>query len=227
MPHLRGRTGALARRDAGLPEGDPATDRERAEGEPGGDDNHPVPAQEPSGAVGQRARPREDRPALEMSPEILGQLLSREVTPRRLLAQCFHQDGVEVALQPGRPATRLGATTELQDPRTGTQWRGGIPLESTTGSTWFQARRLSHQQLEGEGTQAPVVGRRRRRLAGELLWSGVSRRHQARLGCGMGLRGFWVEKLGDPEVEQLDLALGCHQHVGGLEVAMNDEVAVA
>ena len=40
--------------------------------------------------------------------------------------------------------------------------------------------------------------------------------------CG----GVVIEQLGDAEVEQLDLAGAVHQHIAGLQVAMNDEVLV-
>jgi hypothetical protein len=37
---------------------------------------------------------------------------------------------------------------------------------------------------------------------------------------------FTLEELGDAEVEQLDLAVGAHQHVRGLQVPVHDQVRV-
>ncbi len=64
-------------------------------------------------------------------------------------------------------------------------------------------------------------------LAEDLLRSGVARREHALLDLReVGGARLGREDLGDPEVEQLDLAVFRDEHVGGLDVAVDDEAPV-
>ncbi len=84
-------------------------------------------------------------------------------------------------------------------------------------------------QQHAEGVD---VGGRRDRSTGELFGRGVLRRERAAdlareradLGAGGGLAvGARPHQLRDAEVEQLHVARGSHEHVGGLDVAVHDQ----
>ncbi|ODV20559.1 MAG: hypothetical protein ABT27_07585 [Lysobacteraceae bacterium SCN 69-25] len=68
------------------------------------------------------------------------------------------------------------------------------------------------------------VGLRRDRAARELFGRGVFGRQQRAQALRRVLAG--MQQLGDAEVEQLDLARACDEHVGRLEVAMHDQIAM-
>jgi hypothetical protein len=59
-----------------------------------------------------------------------------------------------------------------------------------------------------------------------LLGTGVARRPDPRRGLARVAGRTQVHQLGDAEVEQARLAVVAHQHVAGLEVAMDDEALV-
>jgi hypothetical protein len=91
-----------------------------------------------------------------------------------------------------------------------------------------RAARLAGQALAGDefaeqDAECVDVGRGRDQPAFALLRRSVSRRErrQARLRFVVP-----VEQLGDAEVEQLDLAICCHEHVRRLEVAVHDQRAM-
>ena len=85
---------------------------------------------------------------------------------------------------------------------------------------------LPAQQLVQQHAERIDVGRRRDRTAGHLLRRGVLRR-QRRAGLPRQPRHAVVfDQLGDAEVEQLDLSVGGHEDVRGLEVAMHDQVGM-
>ena len=89
---------------------------------------------------------------------------------------------------------------------------------------------MAGQEFVENHAEGVEVRRRRDGLAAHLLRRGVLRRHRpnARLRqrrpAGAGLVA--AEHLGNAEVEQLELAVLGHEHVRGLEVAMDDEAAV-
>ena len=85
----------------------------------------------------------------------------------------------------------------------------------------------SSQQFVEEQPKGVDVGRSRDAGAGHLLGACVLRRHRLDTGAGDDRSGVVVgEQLGDAEVEQLDRAAIADQDVRGLEVAMDDEVAM-
>ncbi len=66
-------------------------------------------------------------------------------------------------------------------------------------------------------------------VAAHLLGAGVLRRHQLQPGRGRRerlARELGIEQLGDAEVQQLGRAVGDHEHVGRLDVAVDDQVLV-
>ena len=63
------------------------------------------------------------------------------------------------------------------------------------------------------------------RLSADLLGGGAGG-GQGQARGGFGRRGPGLEELRDAEVQELDLALGSHQEVRRLEIAMHDEIAM-
>ena len=90
-------------------------------------------------------------------------------------------------------------------------------------------RMLAGQQHVEQHAQRIDVGRRRDRQAGELL-GGRELRRQHAAGLARQLRratcALIVEQRGDAEIEELDHAVAGDQHVGGLDVAVHDQVRV-
>jgi hypothetical protein len=89
---------------------------------------------------------------------------------------------------------------------------------------------LSRQQDVQKQPQRVDVRRRRGLSSSNLLGCGIGRcqscallerqrQHLGRLPVGF-------EQLGDTEVEQLHVAIGTHQHVWRLEIAVNDAVGM-
>ncbi len=79
------------------------------------------------------------------------------------------------------------------------------------------------QQFIHQQAERIDVGGGRDRAAANLLGAGVLRRHRAReRGHRRIAVGARAQPLGDAEIEQLDLAVGGHQHVAGFQIAMND-----
>ena len=194
--------------------------------------------------VGTRANRRAPHgPVVQVTPEVVGHGLHRRVPAGGLLAQRLGHDVVEVAAQRRRAACaaswRGGPASAAAAPRVArrrphrTARAGSVSTMariSSAGELAVAARRVpaGQQQVEqhaqrvdvgGGGDVAArellgrrVLGRQRRfALAGE-------RRPLSRLVA--------LQQLGDAEVEQLHLAVRGHQHVGGLEVAVHDQVRV-
>jgi hypothetical protein len=60
-----------------------------------------------------------------------------------------------------------------------------------------------------------------------LLWRGVGGGERSFALAGENRRsGFFLEQFGDPEIEQLDLALSGDEHVGRLDVSVDNQVGV-
>ena len=90
-------------------------------------------------------------------------------------------------------------------------------------------RQAAGEQLVEQDAERVDVRRRGHRLAADLLRARVFRRHQLQPRRGRRQRlpaELRVQQLGDAEVEQLGRAVGRHQHVGRLDVAVDDQVLV-
>jgi len=83
-------------------------------------------------------------------------------------------------------------------------------------------------QLVGNDAEAIDIARRAKRLAANLLGTGVVKRQrphaQRREFAFLRLRAF--HQLGNAEVEQTHLAFGCDEDVGGLEITVHDEAGM-
>ena len=90
-------------------------------------------------------------------------------------------------------------------------------------------RQPTGEQFVEQHAERVDIGGRGHRVAANLLGTGVFRRHQLQSGRGGRerlARELGIEQLGDPEVQQLGRALGDHEHVGRLDVAVDDQVLV-
>ena len=90
-------------------------------------------------------------------------------------------------------------------------------------------RQPAGEQLVEQNAERVDVGCRGDGVATDLLGAGVLGGHQLLSGGSWreGLaRELRVQQLGDPEVQQLGCAVGGHQHVGGLDVTVDDQVLV-
>ena len=174
----------------------------------------------------------------------------RRIPARRVFLQRLHDDRVEIAPQLASQATSVGpacpgnrlrrdvavrARLAASNDRRGTRdvTFGDRALDLSGRHPGQLVRSTPRQELVGERSQGVHIGRRRHGLTANLLGRGVLGRHRSaaetgerRVGAGPVLRCLLMEDLGDTEVEQLDLSVGRHHRVRGLQVAMHDEILV-
>ncbi len=89
-----------------------------------------------------------------------------------------------------------------------------------------EPRMYASQQLEQQHSESVDIGRCRDRFSGELLRRCAHRR-QRRGGGHRQLRSLRIDQLGDAEIEQLHLAFAGDENVRGLQVPMDDQVAMS
>ena len=85
------------------------------------------------------------------------------------------------------------------------------------------------EQLVEQHAERVDIRGRGHRVAAYLLGAGVLRRHQLQPGSGRRerlARELGIQQLGDAEVQQLGCAIGDDEHVGRLDVAVDDQVLV-
>ena len=150
---------------------------------------------------------------------------SRQV---RVVLDRLHDHGVEVTRDPSGASTRGG----VGRPRfRGRHARGRRLRASAAGAHPPPAERREGctpgEELVEDRPERPGVGCHRDRLPAQELGRGVLGRERARA-RGAVLVGVRVlaDEPRDSEVQQLHLAGGRHQDVGGLEVEVQHEVAV-
>ncbi len=151
----------------------------------------------------------QNRLAVEISPEVGGQLEGGRVPPRRFLGEAFQTDGLQVARQP-----RL-------EPRRRDRILGDDHQQSFRGAGTLERGTASNDLVE-DGTERINIG------AGPdlsifpagLLGSHVAgRAHHL---AGDRLAFFDVQPLGQAEVGDLGRALDVEQDIRRFEVAMHD-----
>ena len=98
------RRGGLVPGPLGLPGGDDQSGGEREGDEQPRHEADAVAPQIAECVVAQRALASGDREPPEMAAQILGELLDRQVSLRRLLAHRLQDDAVEIADEPASPA---------------------------------------------------------------------------------------------------------------------------
>ena len=203
---------------------------EREEDERGGCGAGPVPSKELPRAVEERVRPRADRLAGQVPPQVLPERRGREVPPLRLAAQGIHDDVVEVALQAARRAGSLriaGEDAARAHARPLEHLPLDLGLEPSGRRDPSRERERPGQELVEDDAQRPDVRRRRRRLPEDELGRRVGRGESAGVAARHGrVRVLALEELRDPEVEELHVAVLRHEDVRRLEVPVDDEAPV-
>ena len=198
-----------------------------------------VAPDELAGPVGERAGARQHRQAVPVAADVLGEERDAAVAPGRLLAERQRHDAVQVAAQPPpQPVGRLPRGKRLPGAvrvRAADQGAGAAQFLGADGLRDFHrppafqpVGPLAGEQLAEDHPQAVHVAGGGDRLAAQLLRAGVLRGHRAveRRRRLAGVVRVGGDELGDAEVEQLGFALGRDPDVGGLEVAVDDEVLV-
>ena len=154
------------------------------------------------------------------APQVLRQVRRRPVPPVLLFLQRRHHDQVEVAPEPPgqrrrRPARRPGRRLHADHPLD----LGRRPALEVVGPA-------AGEDLVEQHAERVDVGGAADRGAADLLGRGELRGHdqEPRPREILALRP--ADQLGDAEVEQLRLAAGGDEDVGGLEVAVDHEVLV-
>ncbi len=107
-------------------------------------------------------------------------------------------------------------------------WQGRRPQRRRGAVAGRFGRQSPGHELVEKDAERPDVGRRGHRLAAALFRRGALRRHRRELERTRRLGGVVArrEELGDAKVEQVHPAVGAHQHIRRLEIAMDDEIGV-
>lgn len=174
----------------------------------------PVATQELAQAVAGAGRLRQHRQAVEPAAQVVGQRVGGGVALLGFLGQGLEQHAIEVALERHVVAVvGVGGLAHQQRRPGGGLAVGGAGLRGAAGEQAVQQR-----------AEAVDVHRRAGRGAAQLFGRGVAGRERApqrvrALAGGVG-------ELADAEIEQARVPGIVHQHVGWLDVAVDDEVAV-
>ena len=210
--------------------------RRRAEGEP-------VTGHELPRAIAERIRSGAHGKAAEMAPQVVrhrfgrrvalgGRFLSALATmlsrspcsaPRSLL-------GVRGAA--GRDSAGAPLVMAIDGHRAGDTYRFGVDdrAHQLRGRARLASRRMPARDIRYSSTPSaytsvaavtspPVT-------CSGAAYSGVSIDAPSRVSAVTSPAGFTFQQLGDAEIEQLDLAVRAHQHVGRLDVAVHDQIRV-
>ena len=204
-----------------------------------------MPANQLRGAIAPLIATRRHRLRVQPAPHIAGEGGDRRVARLGNLAQRFHDNRIERPAQPVAERIRRSLTGFADRDRrlrfggaVGARHgldaadRGARPLRlqlAHDARNFFRRapvepeRAMAGQHFIHQQAERIDVGGGRNRPAANLLGAGVLRRHRARQrGHGRIAVGAGAQPLGDAEIEQLDLAVGCHQHVARFQIAVND-----
>ena len=192
----------------------------------------PVAAHELAAPVSPRVLARPDGLAVQVASDVVDQELDRAVASLHLLAHRHQADVVEVAGQLAGQLLSSGPARNLARPGRGDVAEHALDL-AVDGRLELQ-RDLAGQHLVEEDAEGIDVGARvdpARNHAGLLRAHVLRRSDQVALPRHEGpiaLRG--VRRLRDPEVDHLrhgQAVLDAHDHVGGLDVPVDDALAVS
>ena len=186
--------------------------------EQAGDGDFPAVARdEPPRPVGPCGRARMNRPPVEEARHVVDQRFHGSVAPLPILVQRRADDDVEILVDACHD--RAGA-------------RGiGVahhPLDLPGAQRRERVRASPRGELEEQHAKGVDVGGRGDGLAAHLLGRGVvgrqhpHARHRPRRQLGV----VGIEQLGDAEVQELGCAVRRHDDVRGLDVAVDDQVAM-
>nr|WP_326538432.1 hypothetical protein [Pseudorhodoferax sp.] len=206
---------------------------------------HLVPADEAAAAIGPRIGPRADGLPFQMAAQVIGKRRWGGIPFNRDGSQGLDQDVVQVTGQRLRQPRHAGGTrlrcglAHIGGPAFGVhdgaagQWQGSrcfVCLMCRWPALRIQDRVLAGQQQVEQQPQCIHVGGGGDGVATRLLGRGVVRgQHTSAVACqfgGVARCSIVVQQLGYAEVQQLDLALGIHQHVAGLQVTVHNQLPV-
>ena len=174
-------------------------------------------APDPAGkAITEAIRSRHHRPAVQMALDIIGQGLGAAITARRIRRQRAHRDGVQIA-----PELRGGdrGLRAFRD-RMGLRGAGG-----RVTAMMQIAVTLGGQQFEQDRSEAVDIGGGTDLAAIELFGRGITGAGETVDGGG-AVGGFALQDLRDAEIQQAGRFIGLHDHVAGLDIAMDHQLAV-
>ena len=204
-----------------------------------------VAAQESRGVVAPVALARPHRHTHQVMLDVQSQGFHRRITPVGLLAHGHRHDGVQVAAQPrtqprGREAAAVcvaGAQDVLLAAQSGDgrlTWADGLvhadgAFQLKLAVAQQPVRRAARHELIEQNAERIDIGCGRDRPAEDLFRRRILRSQDAFLEArhrhGMQ-QALGSEQLGDPEVQQLGLAVAGDEDVAGLDVAVHHEVAM-
>ena len=201
--------------------------KEREEGERGCGrrDRSAVPAHEPARAIPEGVGPRLQGFSRQEVIDVPDQGLDRGVAPGGFLVHRGTAEHVEVLpLRRGRAHRRPGSR-RLRD--SGRDVLEDRSLDLPRRPRRQVVREAARQQFVEDDPERIDVGEDPDRIAAHLFGRGVGRRHEPEPGqCSLGATAVRLERLGDPEVEQLHRPIGGDEDVRRLDVAMDDQPLV-
>ena len=173
-------------------------------------------------------RPRLDRAALAEAFQILFNLPHGSIPAGRFAFEHLEQNGGQISfhLAPQtvagfRPLRRRAIRHHLR------RLAGFAAFEDASHAIrrrlWVAERPGACQQFVEDHTQRKHIAQRVDPLAAELLRTGITRSQQ----CALSYLSLRIaHQFGGAKIEQLDGAVRGHQYVGGLEVAVDNQVPV-
>ena len=190
-----------------------------AKDDDGGADEHAVAARELDDAVGGGGRTGGDRLVPEVALEVGGEGGGGWVAALGLLGERLGEDGLQVSGE--RPIDRPQRTRFVV--LDGASHLGQRLAVEVVGQSSGQQLVAQHAERVDVGTHVDRVAR-----AADLLGTGVGDRADVLSLARQGLRSqsLGVRQASDAEVEHLGRAALLDQHVAGLQVAVDDALAV-
>ena len=193
-------------------------------------------------------RSRADRFVTLVATDVVSQGRDRRVALRCVLLQGLRDDRIEVstkrAAKPDRGGAALGRMAGHGlpggDPVNGSGHARRLGFDDRADERGARADRLTSRMLTAqqhvqEHAESVDIRRSRHGATRQLLWCRVLGRHRPpdlarhrtafRRVSVVSVR-TWFDQLGDAEVEQLHVPIHADEHVGRLDVAVNDQIGV-
>ena len=162
-----------------------------------------------------------------VAAQVFGERINAGVALRRIGAQRVGDDSIEVAMQLPRALPALGGFPVGVVQHRIAGWRRHACGRGRTRGIGGAARvRVdAGQQAVQQHAQRIDVAAGADGFAGHLLGAGITRRVDV-FGVTGDVIALVAQQFGDAEVEQFDLSVRRHQHVGWLDVPMQHQVPV-
>jgi hypothetical protein len=193
---------------------------------PGDEHAAAVAAQKQAGAIAEGAATSAHRQTVEMTLEVLTELLRRRVACLRIGPKRHQADGVEIvgdASQRSWPSDADLGLGGLGTTRSQSRARGRRQLTAAVASV----RPFAGEQLIQHDAEGVDIGCGGDRPALKLLGSGIPGCHELLAGPGQtGIVRRVGKQLRDAEVEELHPAIAIDQDIARFEVAVDHQVTV-